>query len=306
MPSGPIKKEVYKNQKVKDAIDSMNDQKCGFCGVTLSLDIQRNVEHYRPGKAVIYSSTVKFNTGYYWLTANWDNLLPSCNPCNSIEGREFFHFIDGRRMKKKNLGKGNHFPLETMPNQAPDHSLSIVNEVPLIFNPFSNDPNSVFEYVEYVSGALPIVLIRPKDNLSYLDSKIALTSIDILGLNRILLCTERAKVWNVVDTNIVLTKSAMSANDSKLITDLLRRLLSYIDPTIPTSNFIGMIWRVFYEDLKSVAAEINRIENSYLSAVNAGEILIILRSYRDKYSQNRQQITSEVYASKGRTLNLNR
>lgn len=66
----------YKHDDIKEKLKEIYHQKCAYCEQSL-LDSFPPVEHFRP-KAL-----------YYWLAYSWDNLLLSCDPCNTAKGDQF-------------------------------------------------------------------------------------------------------------------------------------------------------------------------------------------------------------------------
>lgn len=64
----------YKQKDVKELLKRLYNRKCAFC--ERKVDYWA-VEHYRP------------KTVYFWLAFSWDNLLYSCQTCNSKKGDRF-------------------------------------------------------------------------------------------------------------------------------------------------------------------------------------------------------------------------
>lgn len=260
----------------------MNNAKCGYCGFSTLLDTQRDIDHYRPALAVDYDNGISFKSGYYWLTADWENMLPSCSPCNGSKKREFFNFKTESWLANLRVGKKNYFPLETTPTSAPNHALSLTTEVPLIFNPCQIDPITLFDYVKTITRKYEIIYIKPRAGLSELDNKIAETSIKILGLNRILLCTERAKIFNNLDSEITKTINTFSqSNNNKILADHAVKILSIIDKDLPSSSFIGMTWIFFSEKLLNLGIDFNNKISNRSSMLTYDDLLTTLRLFKD-------------------------
>jgi uncharacterized protein (TIGR02646 family) len=79
---------AYKHSALRDVLHQLFRGKCAYCEAPYSVTGSLEVEHYRP-KSV-----------YYWLAADWSNLLPSCNHCNNRK-RSKFPLRDPRRQAKK-------------------------------------------------------------------------------------------------------------------------------------------------------------------------------------------------------------
>lgn len=97
-PTENFKYAAYRDSEVKKGLIKLFNKKCAYCE-TLVLHAQPgDVEHFRPKSAVDtklkgianLSTDVtppppekeKIKPGYYWLAADWNNLLLSCNTCN--------------------------------------------------------------------------------------------------------------------------------------------------------------------------------------------------------------------------------
>lgn len=100
-----FKFEAYGEDQVRDALNGLFHFKCAYCESSYGATQPVAVEHYRPkGEVTTPAGTLK--PGYYWLAAEWENLLPSCTDCNS----ERYHKLeDGSEIK---YGKANLFPID--------------------------------------------------------------------------------------------------------------------------------------------------------------------------------------------------
>lgn len=122
---------VYNEQKkvYKDIFKN----KCGYCQVELRE--QEPLDHYRPAKEVTDENYKRLNQhpGYYWLVNYYKNLIPACSSCNT--------WIGSGENKR---GKQCCFPIEDENNRAyfPGDE---VNEKPLLYNPYFDDPFNDFE-----------------------------------------------------------------------------------------------------------------------------------------------------------------
>jgi hypothetical protein len=97
---------VYKEDEVRQALNQLFHGKCAYCESTYAATAPVDVEHYRP-KGRIVAGRKKKKPGYYWLAAEWANLLPSCIDCNRARRQE----IPFASPPKQTVGKGDQFPI---------------------------------------------------------------------------------------------------------------------------------------------------------------------------------------------------
>ncbi|EUJ36760.1 hypothetical protein PWEIH_11375 [Listeria weihenstephanensis FSL R9-0317] len=63
--------------------------KCCYCGTKVPLHVSHaHIEHFRP-KTAVTTLTGKVKPGYYWLVAEWSNLLYACPLCNENKDTHF-------------------------------------------------------------------------------------------------------------------------------------------------------------------------------------------------------------------------
>jgi hypothetical protein len=150
------------------ALERLFYGKCAYCESFYAATQPMDVEHWRPKADVDleeWESDQQFK-GYYWLAADWLNLLPSCIDCN-------------RRRKQKMLpdgstassGKGNQFPVKSGTLRI-SRGADRASEEPLLLNPTEDDPQL------HLSCAPedPSILQHRSDR--------GKVSIDVYGLNR--------------------------------------------------------------------------------------------------------------------------
>lgn len=62
--------------------------KCAICERDRGIELQ--VDHFRPKKARANIRHPQYNnSGYYWLTYTWSNLIPLCSACNQKKSNKF-------------------------------------------------------------------------------------------------------------------------------------------------------------------------------------------------------------------------
>jgi uncharacterized protein (TIGR02646 family) len=96
---------VYKDSDLVQALEAVFGLKCAYCESRFAAVTPKDIEHFRPKSEIDTGSRV-LRPGYFWLAADWDNLLVSCPDCN----RARKHSVPGQA-DKVTLGKEAQFPL---------------------------------------------------------------------------------------------------------------------------------------------------------------------------------------------------
>lgn len=119
VPAGPdeVKESIYKADDVRDQLLEDQHYKCAYCESRITREYN-DVEHYRP-KSV-----------YYWLGHDWNNLLYSCDLCNSSY-------------------KKDKFPLKNETNRVTVPGSTDVEE-PLVINPAFEEPTVHIRFNRYM------------------------------------------------------------------------------------------------------------------------------------------------------------
>lgn len=121
---------LYRADDVKELLKEDQHGKCAYCERYLNGDYGA-VEHYRPKGGYMQScDDVLHAPGYYWLTYDWNNLLYSCDRCNTSYKRNLFPLVNDA---ERNIA-------------AED----ISKEKPLIINPAMEDPGDHIEFHQYM------------------------------------------------------------------------------------------------------------------------------------------------------------
>jgi uncharacterized protein (TIGR02646 family) len=153
---------AYKRQPVKDALAGLFGPKCAYCEFRYAGGAPMDVEHYRPKGGYLDERGVLRKPGYYWLAADWDNLLPSCIDCNR-ERKQVYRARDGKLVKGKS-GKANHFPILAGTARATAPA-GIATEQPLLLDPCRDRPELHLHFLAdgFVEPALtPEETARPR------------------------------------------------------------------------------------------------------------------------------------------------
>jgi uncharacterized protein (TIGR02646 family) len=138
-PAGPFRFEAYKVAAVKQALNAAFCFKCAYCESNFGATQPVAIEHYRP-KGKIRTRDGELVPGYYWLAADWENLLPSCTDCNSPRRQT----IGGVEIT---AGKGNWFPLASERHRAKAPRQE-ADEERLLLHPYRDFPQRHLEFID--------------------------------------------------------------------------------------------------------------------------------------------------------------
>lgn len=238
----PFKFKIYAHTDVKDALIKLFKNKCAYCESTFLHVYSGDVEHFRP-KGEIEEATPSKKPGYYWLAADWDNLLLSCRNCN----QKLKHIVHGAH-SKKTMGKMNQFPLSNSVRHARDHNdsngMKMDEESRLLLNPCIDNPEDHLEY-----GKEGVIRAKKDENntLSAQGEK----SIEVYVLQRVPLVQAREKTLIEIEAQIQRVKeatqnfnhffdnsdTALKFYFEKILKRELARLKRFLDPE---EQYVGM------------------------------------------------------------------
>ena len=115
---------IYGSPQVRNALSTLQHDKCCYCESKPSPTSAGRIDHFRPKGAVRQDKqSNRLYPGYYWLAYRWDNLVLACETCN--------------------LKKSDYFPLEEPGQRARNHLDSLDMESPLLLNPYVETELSV-------------------------------------------------------------------------------------------------------------------------------------------------------------------
>lgn len=224
--SNEMKFLVYSSQPVKIALGKLFHRKCAYCESLLLGNQPGDVEHYRP-KSKVRLNPKSGNTqevpGYYWLAADWNNLLLSCVDCN----RPRRQLINGNGVEVK--GKSNWFPIKDENYRAKDEK-GVKNEFRLLLNPCVDDPERHLLFHDDGS-------IEPKRK-----SAMGVATIAACGLDRVELLQARAMQREHADPLIYHILKNLSENREPDEKDI-ECLIKLMHPSRPYSAFIRSVVR---------------------------------------------------------------
>ena len=213
--------KAYKLASVKVALERLFGGKCAYCESVYDSTAPVDIEHYRPKGRV---QEAPDHDGYWWLAADWDNLLPSCIDCNRRRRQPTPRSgVDLAEMQSNprstatvtSTGKKDAFPLADERTRARGERDDIAQERPLLLNPCVDRPEEVLDFTFHPDigasivyargGAVPAEAMNPVGGdvagdqirahaeASELDL-VAAMSIHTYGLNRVGLVQARTRV----------------------------------------------------------------------------------------------------------------
>ncbi len=285
---------AYKEDDVKLALDKLFHGKCAYCESVYAGTQPMDVEHWRPkGEIARIESGKRIKVrkpGYYWLAAEWTNLLPSCIDCNrqrsqlelkyedssavldstgdasnpDIPENTYEVFLSPQEREKlldlENLGKKNLFPVKNdVYAKDPRKHPRDEGENPLILNPCEDEPG---EYLEYVEEAV----VRPISKIEGDSRQRAENSIFVYGLNRSRLVYERmerlleikARLYTLERLALIYQKLNLNKKNEKRIARMVeeviehetRNLRRYMLPEQPFAGMARQVIRGYFDSMK--------------------------------------------------------
>ena len=214
---GSFEFQVYKDTTVKTALKELFHGKCAYCETKYDASQPVDIEHYRPkGAVMVDGKPVK--PGYWWLAADWDNLLPSCIDCNRRRNQTT---AEG---KKGSSGKANLFPISDEKKRAREEG-GETNEEPLLLDPCRHRPE---EYLTFGDEGV----VRTHEKATGVKARVAAESVAVYGLNRSGLASQRKNLSLLLAGRLITVETAATAcaanNDDaeqrKELADVLRQL----------------------------------------------------------------------------------
>ena len=176
---------AYAHATVKHTLQELFYRKCAYCEIDYG-GAACDVEHFRPKGGIDYpggnGEKKSYPDGYFWLAADWTNLLYSCQHCN----REENHYHGGPEETRLRVsGKGNYFPLtDEQYRLALNDEISKENPYRLLLDPCIDDPSIHLDFLQ--NG-----MVVPKEVDGQTSPKGA-ESIKYYGLQRVELVEKRA------------------------------------------------------------------------------------------------------------------
>ena len=225
-----MKFTAYKDTTVMQTLGTLFKGKCAYCESRYMAQQPGDVEHYRPKAGVAVKGAngkVVTISGYYWLAADWDNLLPSCADCNRPRKHEIKSGA-GKRV----LGKANWFPVDPEIHRA-SLPAAVATEPRLLLDPCRDEPSAHIVFDD--DGTVSAKPVGPAP------SAIGLASIEFCALARLELTQERHKRGEEVLYVIDNVLRAKAAGDSAEVTRHATRLAAMIDAAAEYSAYANTL-----------------------------------------------------------------
>lgn len=161
--------KAYKGADVNAALSTEFRGKCAYCESPYEATHPVDVEHYRPKGGYVRNDALT-KPGYYWLAADWMNLLPSCIDCNRRRRQKF------PDEPVQLAGKANLFPIANEARRATGPGQE-ASERRLLLHPRLDDPRQHLEF--FGEGE-----VRERLTRAGRPSSKATASIKVYGLRR--------------------------------------------------------------------------------------------------------------------------
>jgi uncharacterized protein (TIGR02646 family) len=266
--------KAYKSHDVVDALNQMFRGKCAYCESEHTVTSPTDIEHFRPKGAIVIDG-VRVKPGYYWLAADWDNLLPSCIECNRGRTQDLIAEQDADDTREL-AGKANKFPLidESRRARKPEHGDRERGQR-LLLHPCRDRPERHLEF-------LPNGVVRARQ-VGGSTSRKGRMSIEVFALRRYWLTRRRhAHVLQLADQmNQVLELIEDLERDSKNQRARARmkaRIASLRRATQPGAVYAGMSRQFVAAFEESMARGTSRAYvQQLLSEVTSAEARLELR-----------------------------
>lgn len=233
---------AYKERSIVDALNAHFGFKCAYCESSYGATQPVDVEHYRPKGGIEVDGKLR-KPGYYWLAAEWTNLLPSCIDCNRKRTHDFPEADPELR------GKANRFPIAN-PTQRANKAGEERRERRLLLHPYLDEPSKHLKFGEEGS-------VRPALDTRGRPSRMGEASIEVYGLDR----PELAKLRNdrLVDLQglmeririAIKLKDGAGGADATRLFDLEVEALKY--KLGPGQTYLEMARQLVEDFLKSIA-----------------------------------------------------
>ncbi|MBB5411041.1 uncharacterized protein (TIGR02646 family) [Paraburkholderia sp. HC6.4b] len=239
---------AYKGADVKATLNQLFGGKCAYCESSYKATAPMDVEHFRPKGEV---EDEPHHRGYWWLAANWENLLPSCIDCNRrrnhrvlVQGMTLEQLAAEREVL---VGKQDQFPItgHRAFNEGDDCTL----EAPLLIDPTSVDPSThlTWSFDQNLSVAVPVVGEGHED-------PVGIATIYTFALNRQGLVEARTEVLTALQTKMVTIRKTLSKAAAKtdedarndlieLAVDLIKQVRQFGDTSKEYSAFVNAFFR---------------------------------------------------------------
>lgn len=240
-----LKFSVYSNSEVKESLIDLFNGKCAYCESKFLHVYSGDIEHFRPKGEILTKESVTLKPGYYWLAADWDNLLLTCRNCN----QKLKHLIVGET-EKKTMGKMNQFPLTDSTKYVLDHNNDVKNEEEyrLLIQPCIDNPEEHLEF-DIKNGVIKGLTDKGKKSIEVY----VLQRIPLVQSREKLLLDIKAQIQRVIDAvNNVNDSLDTATSNKRVFFDMvlkreMKRLKKFLDED---EEYIAMAKQIIHPFLK--------------------------------------------------------
>ena len=220
--------QAYKHDDVKLALNTAFAYKCAYCESFFGHVHPLDVEHFRPKSGYVCGETL-CKPGYYWLAADWMNLLPSCIDCNRERTKAFAG--DDPHLS----GKANKFPISSEAKRArrPGDER---REGRLLLHPYLDHPE---RHLSFDGEGI----VRPALDRRRRASPKGRASIETFGLLRTGLVHERQRIAMYVRASArkieeyaLELQERTSPRIERMLREEIAFLKTFLEPTYPYST----------------------------------------------------------------------
>ncbi len=241
-----LKFNVYSNPKVKESLIVLFNGKCAYCESKFLHVYSGDIEHFRPKGEILTKENNKIKPGYYWLAADWDNLLLSCRNCN----QKLKHLIIGET-EKKTMGKMNQFPLIDSTKYVLNHNNNVSDEEDyrLLIQPCIDNPEEHLEF-DINNGIIKGLTDKGEKSIEVY----VLQRIPLVQSREKLLIDIKAQIQRVIDAvNNVNDSLDTATSNKRVFFDMvlkreMKRLKKFLDED---EEYIAMAKQIIHPFLKS-------------------------------------------------------
>tara|TARA_R110000744_G_scaffold812_4_gene3060 strand:- start:1908 stop:2771 length:864 start_codon:yes stop_codon:yes gene_type:complete len=245
--------KLFKNIEVKKALETLFNGKCAYCESDVITTSAIDKEHFRPKTSIKDRTSKKSIRGYYWLAADWDNLLLACAHCNRTGTHETINdeeFVSG---------KLDYFPISNESKRAIyGADLTEEDKVRLLLNPCKENPETLIKYNS--DGE-----ILPLNGLKKMEEEMVETSVMIFGLNRSTLHKKRREKWKTVQLQIERIKDAyedyLETSNKKYLERLIVEFSELKECKTSDKEYLGVSRFVIRQELSELRKILIAIKN---------------------------------------------
>ncbi|MFT6127946.1 MAG: hypothetical protein ACJA2M_000925 [Polaribacter sp.] len=248
------KHKLFKYLEVKKTLVQLFNGKCAYCESKVFKTSPIDKEHFRPKTKINFVGGDK-TIGYYWLAADWDNLLSACANCN----RTGTHKTELEEQFVS--GKLDFFPLMDESKRA-IYGGGLVEEekVRLLINPCIDKPEKIIAYNE--DGH-----IFPNKDITDKEEKMVKVSVETFGLLRSELHKDRREIWKDVSVQIVRIKTAFQKfiqypEDPDFLETLKKEFNELKNQNRDDKEHLGVVRFVLREELSKLKDIIQAIKET--------------------------------------------